>query len=67
MEAFLGSQCAISFHNIFFDIISGPKRSFAAMVRTVQVDESVQEHADQRMMKRTEAEVCIPQICPQCI
>lgn len=27
------------------------------MVRTVQVDEAVQQYADQRMLKRAEAEV----------
>jgi hypothetical protein len=30
------------------------------MVRTVQVDEAVQAYADQRMLKRAEAEVKTP-------
>lgn len=32
------------------------------MVRTVQVDQSVQQHADERMMKRTDAEVCLTKL-----
>jgi hypothetical protein len=33
------------------------------MVRTVQVDEAVQQYADQQMLKRAEAEVIQSLVC----